>query len=162
MMSVESIFRRVDGFAGGRHATYRVEGPSRTEHAARRAFVVVACLLLVDTVIAAVAVAGGLWMLLHGGSLSVEVWLRTVVLLGMSVSLFYFLWRAWIGYWWAYSRLRLFTLVFPLVALSVAAIPGVYPGWLESEQIVFSLVLIVVGYLLGSTSVRAVFPRPHA
>lgn len=159
-MPLEPLFRRLDRLAGGRYAGYRVPVPPRRDRRARRALLAVLWLLLLEVAIAAVAAAVGLALLIGRGGLSVEVWLRTVVLFCMSVSLFYFLWRGWIGYYWGYTRLHLFSQVFPFVALILAAIPGLYPGWLVSEQIVYSLVLIAVADLLGSGAVRAVFPHP--
>jgi hypothetical protein len=42
----------------------------------------------------------------------------------------------------------------------IAAIPGLYPLWMVTEQIVFSLILIGVADYLDSDHMRAAFPRP--
>jgi hypothetical protein len=78
----------------------------------------------------------------------------------MTVTLFYFAWRAQLGFYWAYSRLRLFSKIFPVVTLVIAAIPGLYPFWMVTEQIVFSLILIGVADYLDSDHMRAAFPKP--
>ena len=48
----------------------------------------------------------------------------------------------------------------PARTLVLAAIPGLYPLWMVTEQIVFSLVLIGVADYLDSDHMRSVFPRP--
>jgi hypothetical protein len=97
---------------------------------------------------------------LDGVAVAFPVWMRSVIVLGMTVTLFYFAWRARAGYYWAYSRLRLFAKIFPVVTLVIAAIPGLYPLWMVTEQIAFSLILIGVADYLDSDHMRSVFPRP--
>src|SRR5699024_10289534 len=89
-------------------------------------------------------------------------WMRTVVVLGMTATLFYFFWRATKGFYWGYQRLRLFTQIFPVITLVMAAIPGLYPVWMITEQIVFSLVMIGVGDFLTRDHVRELFRRPES
>jgi hypothetical protein len=83
-----------------------------------------------------------------------------IVVLGMTMTLFYFAWRAQRGYYWAYSRLRLFSKIFPIVALVTAAVPGLYPLWMITEQIVFSLILIGIANYLSTDHMRAAYPKP--
>jgi hypothetical protein len=78
----------------------------------------------------------------------------------MTMTLFYFAWRAQRGFYWAYSRLRLFSKIFPVVTLVIAAIPGLYPLWMVTEQIIFSLILIGVADVLDSDHMRESFPKP--
>jgi hypothetical protein len=99
-------------------------------------------------------------LFLNGDTVSPAVWLRCVVVLGITVTLFYFAWRAQRGYYWAYSRLRLFSKIFPVVALVLAAIPGLYPLWVVTEQIIFSLILIGISDYLSSDYMRAAYPKP--
>ncbi len=89
------------------------------------------------------------------------VWFRGIAVLGITATLFYFAWRATKGYYWAYSRLRLFSKIFPIGTLVIAAIPGLYPFWMTIEQIVFSFLLIGVGDLLTTDHMREAFPRPR-
>jgi hypothetical protein len=79
--------------------------------------------------------------------------------LAITVTLYYFAGRAAEGYYWAYQRLRLFTIVFPIVTLVTASIPGLYPLWMTIEQVIFSLILIAVGDLLASAALKSVFTR---
>jgi hypothetical protein len=88
------------------------------------------------------------------------VWMRLVVVLAMTVTLFYFSWRAQRGYYWAYSRLRLFSKIFPIVALVTAAIPGLYPLWMVTEQICFALILLGIAEYLSSDHMREAYAKP--
>ncbi len=88
------------------------------------------------------------------------VWFRSVAVLGITITLYYFATRAAEGYYWAYSRLRLFSRIFPIVTLVIAAIPGLYPLWMTIEQIVFSLLMIGIGDILTTDHMRQAFPRP--
>ena len=56
--------------------------------------------------------------------------------------------------------MRLFSRIFPVVTLVIAAIPGLYPLWMTIEQIVLSLLLIGVGDILTGDAMREAFPRP--
>ncbi|WP_314146370.1 hypothetical protein [uncultured Leifsonia sp.] len=157
---MESLLRRLDRIAGGRHAGYTVPEEGRKHPRTRRAFVVISWLLVAELLIGVAAVAVATVLTLQGARVPFAVWMRSVVVLGMTVTLFYFAWRAQKGYYWAYSRLRLFSKIFPVVTLVIAAIPGLYPLWMVSEQILFSLILIGVADYLDSDHMRAVFPRP--
>ncbi len=77
----------------------------------------------------------------------------------MTLTLGYFAWRASGGWRWAYQRLRLFSQIFPVVTLVMAAIPGLYPGWMVTEQILFSLVMIGIADFLTSDHMRHAY-RP--
>lgn len=157
---MESLLRRLDRIAGGRHAGYTVPEEGRDHPRTRRAFVVIAWLLVAELLIGTTAVVVAVVLTFDGVSVPFAVWMRSVVVLGMTVTLFYFAWRARKGYYWAYSRLRLFSKIFPVVTLVIAAIPGLYPLWMVTEQIVFSLILIGVADYLDSDHMREAFPRP--
>ncbi|MDN5875895.1 MAG: hypothetical protein L0H69_04380, partial [Brevibacterium sp.] len=66
------------------------------------------------------------------------------------------------GYYWGYQRLRLFAQIFPVITLVMAAIPGLYPAWMITEQILFSLIMIGVGDFLTSDHMREVFRKPES
>ncbi|WP_245542732.1 hypothetical protein [Pseudoclavibacter soli] len=87
-------------------------------------------------------------------------WFRGSVVLAMTLTLFGFAWAAQRGWWWAYWRLRLFSQIFPVVTLVIAAIPGLYPLWMTIEQIVFSVLLLGVGDYLTSDRMRDWYPNP--
>jgi hypothetical protein len=157
---LEPAFRLLDRVAGGRHAAV-VAAPEAVAHpSTRRAFTRVAWLLVLELALGLGAVAIALGMALSGASVTLPVWMRTVVVLGITATLFYFTWRASLGWYWAYQRLVLFTRIFPVVTLVLAAIPHLYPAWMITEQIVFSLILLGIGGYLGSAQLREVFPRP--
>jgi len=158
---MENLLRLVDRVAGGRHADYTIPEESRDDPRTRRAFVVISWLLVVELLIGVAAVGVAVALQLTGQRIPWPVWMRSVVVLGMTATLFCFAWRAQKGYYWAYSRLRLFSKIFPVVTLVIAAIPGLYPLWMVTEQIVFSLILIGVADYLDSDHMRAAFPRPR-
>lgn len=157
---LEPLFRRLDRLAGGRQSSVRIDDELLRHPRTRRAFVAITWLLVLEFAIGIAAVAIALVLATHGIPVQWSVWMRTVIVLGMTATLFYFAWRATLGYYWGYSRLRLFSKIFPVITLVLAAIPGLYPLWMVTEQIVFSLVLIGVADYLDSDHMRSVFPRP--
>jgi hypothetical protein len=157
----EPLFRRVDRVAGGRQAGVRIDDELLTHPRTQRAFVAITWLLVLEFAIGIAAVVVALVLAADGIPVEWSVWMRTVVVLGMTATLFYFAWRASLGYYWGYSRLRLFSKIFPVITLVLAAIPGLYPLWMVTEQIVFSLILIGVADYLDSDHMRSVFPRPR-
>jgi hypothetical protein len=156
----EPLFRRLDRVAGGRVSDYRVDDEMRDHPRTRRAFIAIAWLLLVELAIGLAAVVVAVVLAATGQPVPWAVWMRTVIVLGMTATLFYFAWRASRGWYWGYSRLRLFSKIFPVVTLVLAAIPNLYPLWMVTEQIVFSLILIGVADFLDSDHMRGAFPRP--
>ncbi|WP_123545340.1 hypothetical protein [Frigoribacterium sp. PhB107] len=162
--SADRLWRRLrlDRIAGGRQAEHVIHEDMREHPRTVRAFMGIRWLLLGETVVGltAIFIAAVLWS--RGEHVPWAVWFRSTVVLFITASLYVFAWRAQLGYWWAYSRLRLFSRIFPIVTLIVATIPGLYPGWMVVEQIVFSLLMIGIGDLLTTDHMRAAFPRPAA
>ena len=156
----EPTFRLVDRVAGGRHAGVEADREAVAHPRTRRVFARVAWLLLVEFALGLAAAVIALRLALGGASVTLPVWMRTIVVLGITATLFYFTWRASLGWYWAYQRLVLFTRIFPVVTLVLAAIPHLYPAWMITEQIVFSLILLGIAFYLGSAQLREVFPRP--
>ena len=161
--SADRLWRRLrlDRLAGGRQAEHVIHEDMREHPRTVRAFMGIRWLLLGETVVGltAIFIAAVLWS--RGEHVPWAVWFRSTVVLFITASLYVFAWRAQLGYWWAYSRLRLFSRIFPIVSLIVATIPGLYPGWMVVEQIVFSLLMIGIGDLLTTDHMRAAFPRPE-
>ncbi len=160
-MSAEGVLLRVDRLVGGRYATHRIPAEMRTEPRTRRALVTVTWWLVAELVLAAAAVGVAVDIHDRGGQVSGIVWYRLVVIFALTATLFYFVWRAGLGFYWAYSRLRLFSIVFPVVALVTSAVPGLYPSWMIVEQVLFSLVLVGVSLVLSSKHMRAAFAKPR-
>jgi hypothetical protein len=156
----ERLLLWVDRLAAGRTAAHRVDDAVRTDPRTRIAFTRVTWLLLAEFVIGAGAVAEAITLSRTGDEVSPVVWWRLVVIFGIATTLFYFVWRARLGYWWAYSRLRLFSLVFPVVAVATCLIPGLYPRWMVAEQLLFSAVLLLVRRVLSTPQLRAAYVRP--
>jgi hypothetical protein len=160
--SADRLWRRLrlDRIAAGSQAEHVIHEDMREHPRTVRAFMGIRWLLLGETVVGltAIFIAAVLWS--RGEHVPWAVWFRSTVVLFITASLYVFAWRAQLGYWWAYSRLRLFSRIFPIVTLIVATIPGLYPGWMVVEQIVFSLLMIGIGDLLTTDHMRVAFPRP--
>lgn len=161
-MSLENVLLRIDRIAGGRQAGYAIPEAARTHPKTRRAFTWIMWLLVVELLIGLGAVVFTLVLASKGEEVPFIVWMRTLVVLGMTATLFYFAWRAARGWRWAYSRLRLFAQIFPVITLVLAAIPGLYPAWMITEQIIFSLILIGIADFLTSDHMREAYRLPKA
>ena len=159
-MNVESVLLEIDRLAGGRHSDHTISEEMRSDPKTRRVFVVITWLLVAELMLGTVALAIPVMLELRGDAVPWVVWMRLVIVLAMTTTLFYFAWRAQAGYYWAYSRLRLFSTIFPVVALVTAAIPGLYPLWMVTEQIFFSLILLGIAEYLSTDHMRQAYPRP--
>ncbi|PPF52129.1 hypothetical protein C5B94_13590 [Clavibacter michiganensis] len=157
---MDQLLSRLDRIAAGRQAGHVIAEDMRDHPFTARAFRWIRWILVAETSVGAAAVAIALTLAADGVDVAPAVWFRSFVVLAMTVTLYYFAWRASAGYWWAYSRLRLFSQIFPVVTLVIAAIPGLYPLWMVVEQIVFSLLLIGVGDILRGDHMREAFPKP--
>ncbi|AJW79258.1 hypothetical protein [Clavibacter michiganensis] len=157
---MDQLLSRLDRIAAGRQAGHVMAEDMRDHPCTTRAFRWIRWILIAETAVGATAVAIALTLASDGIAIAPAVWFRSFVVLAMTLTLYYFAWRASAGYWWAYSRLRLFSQIFPIVTLVIAAIPGLYPLWMVIEQIVFSLLLIGVADILRSDHMRDAFPKP--
>lgn len=154
------FLRPLDRFAAGRQVAYRVD-PDLVHHPkTRRAFRGIRWILAAEVAVGIAAVVIAIVLAAHGEQVPWAVWFRSVGVLAITLTLYYFATRAAEGYYWGYSRLRLFSRIFPIVTLIIATIPGLYPFWMTVEQIVFSLLMIGIGDLLTTDHMRAAFPRP--
>lgn len=154
---LESLLLRLDRIAGGRQAGVLIADSDRLHPKTRRSFIWIFWLLVVELVLGVGAIIVALVLASEGETVPFAVWMRTVVVLGMTATLFYFAWRAWLGWRWAYQRLRLFAQIFPVITLVMAAIPGLYPLWMVTEQILFSLIMIGIADFLTSDHMRAAY-----
>lgn len=158
-MNVEGVLLEIDRIAGGRHGDHTISEEMRTDPKTRHVFVAITWLLAIELLLATGALVVPV-MLGMRDEVAMVVWMRLLVVLAMTITLFYFAWRAQHGYYWAYSRLRLFSKIFPIVALVTAAIPGLFPLWMVSEQIVFALVLLGIAEYLSTSHMREAFAKP--
>ena len=158
-MNVENVLLEIDRIAGGRHADHTISEQMRTDPRTRRVFVAVTWLLVLEFLIGSAALVVPV-MLQMRHEVPWIVWMRLVVVLAMTMTLFYFAWRAQRGFYWAYSRLRLFSKIFPIVALVTAAIPGLYPLWMVTEQIFFALILFGIAEYLSTDHMREAYAKP--
>ncbi len=154
---VEPLLKFLDVVGAGRQARRRGDEEAVESGRVRRAFAAVMVLLAVVAAVDFVAA-------IVAFSLPEVSWLprmRSVIVLLITLSLFYFVWRSSAGYWWAYSRLRLFSIVFPVVTAVLALIPGLYPTWMTVEQLAVCVVLVAVAVILFSAPLRQAYPRPE-
>jgi cation transport ATPase len=158
-MNVESLLLDIDRIAGGQHADHTISEEMRTDPRTRRVFVAVTWLLVVELMIGTAALVIPVTLQMRH-EVPWIVWMRLVVVLAMTMTLFYFAWRAQRGFYWAYSRLRLFSKIFPIVALVTAAIPGLYPLWMVTEQICFALILLGIAEYLSTDHMREAYAKP--
>ena len=151
---------QIDRFAGGRQRAYVIREDMRRHPRTVLAFQRLRWLLVALTVVSTGAVVIAIALSDAGHVVPLAVWVRCAAVLGITLTLYVFAWRAQLGWWWAYSRLRLFSRIFPVVTLVVASIPGLYPAWMVLEQIVFSFLLVGISAVLGSRHMREAFPKP--
>lgn len=158
LTGIPVLLRRVDRIAAGRRQRdLRAPAGLVEDPAARRALRTICWILGAEIVIGATALVITLMDLLGGVHDHPAVWLRGLVVLGLTVSLGYFVHRAGEGWYWAYLRIRLFAWIFPLVTLATAALPGLYPAWMVVEQVVFAALMIGIAVLTSSAPLRTAF-----
>ena len=160
LTGIPALLRRVDRLAAGRrqrdlHAPADlVAGPK-----VQNGFRAIRWILTAEIVVGLAALVIAVVNLLNGTPDNLAVWMRGLVVLGLTLGLGYFALRAGQGWYWSYSRLRLFSRIFPTVTLVIAAIPGLYPFWMVIEQIVFSLLMIGIGDIATSDAMRTAFAK---
>lgn len=160
---MENLFAKIDRIAGGSKAGLFVDAAGLAHPKTKRTFAWITGLLVVELILGFGAVVAAVIIAEAGGPVPFAVWMRTVVVRGMTATLFYFFWRSTKSFWWGYQRLRLFAQIFPVITLVMAAIPGLYPIWMITEQVVFGLIMIGVGDFL-TTCARCTGSRwaePH-
>lgn len=156
---IQALLRKVDRIAaGGRQRDLRAPQELMTPKV-HSGFRFIRWILAAEMLVGITALVIALVNLLTGTPDSLAVWMRGVVVLGLTLGLGYFALRAGQGWFWAYMRLRLFSRIFPTVTLVMAAIPGLYPFWMVLEQIVFSLLMIGVGDIATSDAMRTAFAK---
>ncbi len=161
MNSLKIFGLDVDRLAGGRNGHYVVADPMREHPRTRMAFRWVQWILAAEVVAGLTAVGIAVVLQLGGTPVGFAVWFRGVVVLLMTLTLFFFAWRAQLGFYWGYQRLRLFSQIFPVITLIVATIPGLDPYWMVIEQIVFAVLMIGIADFLTSDHMRDAYPSPR-
>lgn len=151
---------RVDRLAGGRQHAYVVREDMRSHPLTVRAFQRIRALLVGETAVGLAAIVIAVVLASRGVQVPWAVWFRSTVVLLLTLSLYVFAWRAQLGYYWAFARMRLFSRIFPLVTVVVASFPGLYPTWMVVEQLVFSALMVGVAVQLSSPTMRSAFPPP--
>ncbi|WP_026556166.1 hypothetical protein [Arthrobacter sp. 35W] len=148
----------IDKLAGGRQGHVVVDADILEHPKTRRSFRWVQSILALEVLVGATALVIAAVLQSTGQAVGFPVWFRGVVVLFMTLTLFFFAWRAQQGFYWGYQRLRLFSQIFPVITLIVATIPGLYPYWMVIEQIIFAVLMIGVADVLTSDHMREAFP----
>lgn len=157
---MERVLDRLDRLAAGPRAGARVPADALAHPRIGRAFAWVLAMLVALALIGAATIATAAWLDGRGEPIALVGWLRGVVGLGLTLTLFYFWARARDGHVWAWQRLTLFSKIFPFVTLAVAAVPSLLPVWMVTEQIVFAMVMLAMAWTLDSHLMRAAFAAP--
>ncbi|MDQ4502597.1 hypothetical protein [Sinomonas sp. ASV322] len=151
----------IDRTFGGRQGHFVVDAHELAHPKTQRAFRWVYWILTAEAAVGFGAVIIAVVLQVRGAEVGFAAWFRGVVVLAMTLTLFFFAWRARHGFYWGYQRLRLFSQIFPVVSLIVATIPGLYPYWMVVEQIVFAVLMIGVADVLTSDHMRVAFRSPR-
>mgnify|MGYP005983995067 CR=1 FL=1 len=159
LKGLPAVLRRVDRLAAGRRRRDLRAPAELMTHKVTQGFRAIRWILTAEIVVGLVALAVAGTNLAQGHPDNLAVWMRGVVVLGLTLGLGYFALRAGEGWFWGYQRLRLFSRIFPVVTLVIAAIPGLYPFWMVLEQIVFSLLMIGIGDIATSDAMRTAFAK---
>jgi CDP-diglyceride synthetase len=88
-----------------------------------------------------------------------DAWVHGVILLVFAVVLVRVATRAASGDRRAYLRLRIIGFVVPAASVVEALIPGLFPGWMRVEQLVYGVWLLAVVALASRPAVRRSFAR---
>jgi hypothetical protein len=161
-IALEQLLLRIDRLAGGRQASVSIPPNALAHEKTVSAFRWIRLLLIVELVLGLGAAGYAVFLAEEGGSVPLSARMRTMVVLAMTATLFYSAWPASLGWRWASMRLRLFSQIFPVITLVLSAIPGLYPAWMVTEQIVFSLIMMGLGDFLTSDHIRDASRRPGA
>jgi hypothetical protein len=102
-MALATLLLRLDRIAGGRQPGVSISEDDRSHPRTRRAFTWIFWLLPVELVLGPGAVVIALLLAVNGEPVSLAVWMRTVVVVAMTATLFSFAWRAATGWRWASS-----------------------------------------------------------
>ncbi|WP_235343911.1 hypothetical protein [Brevibacterium sp. UCMA 11754] len=93
-MSMENLFAKIDRIAGGSKAGLIVPAEGLAHPKTKRAFAWITGLLAFELVLGVGAVVFAVIIARAGEPVPFAVWMRTVVVLGMTATLFYFFWRS--------------------------------------------------------------------
>ncbi|TDD52634.1 hypothetical protein E1263_28910 [Kribbella antibiotica] len=85
------------------------------------------------------------------------LWGRSSAVLATAVIAYWLLTMAERGAYWAYTRIRILTIVMPIAIVGVDLIPGLCPGWFAAMQAVCALAIVPVAVLVNRPAVREAF-----
>jgi hypothetical protein len=98
--------------------------------------------------LAAAATVVFIWIVHNNQELvDAGVWTHAIIVFGFALLLVSVTNRAANGSRVAYQRLRIISIVIPVVSVVLVALPGLLPTWMKVEQAVYALVLLTVAVL---------------
>lgn len=60
---------------------------------------------------------------------------------------------------WAYTRVRIISVLVPIAIIAIDSIPGALPLWFAGLQIAGALALVPAAFIVNRSGLRAAFPR---
>ncbi|GAU68777.1 hypothetical protein SSP35_09_00200 [Streptomyces sp. NBRC 110611] len=105
-------------------------------------------------------VLGTVAVLAFGGqSVTSFMWVRSAILLAVSVLIHRMVVSAAQGSRRAYERVRTLTVILPIAIIGVDLIPGLCPSWFAVMQGVSALALVLAATVTRGAQLRTVFPK---
>ncbi|MEV0372668.1 hypothetical protein AB0I10_23030 [Streptomyces sp. NPDC050636] len=98
-------------------------------------------------------------MAFRGESVTSFMWVRSAILLVVSVLIHRMAVSASQGSRRAYERLSTLTIILPIAIIGVDLIPGLCPAWYAVMQGVSALGLLLAASVVKGAGMRAVFPK---
>ncbi|MCX5206359.1 hypothetical protein OG897_33750 [Streptomyces sp. NBC_00237] len=110
-------------------------------------------------VVSAVVLATVAVLAIGGHAVSSFMWVRSALLLAVTVLIHRMAVAVAKGSRRAYERVSALTVVLPVAIVGVDAIPGLCPPWFAVMQGVSALALVLAAVTVRGTALRAVFPK---
>lgn len=86
-----------------------------------------------------------------------DVWTHAIIVFGFALLLVGVARRAARGAPRAHLRLRIISVVIPLVSVVLVVVPGLFPTWMKIEQAVYAVLLLAVAVLANCAGVRSAY-----
>jgi hypothetical protein len=93
----------------------------------------------------------------HPQLVNTAVWVRSTIVLATSIATYVFVERAARGDRAAFLRLRVASIVVPLVIVVVIVLPDPFPAWMKVQQGLCALALAAAAVLVNRSSLRRSF-----
>lgn len=95
----------------------------------------------------------------NGGEVTSFMWGRTGGMFASAVVTYWLTVLAARGTRWAYTRVRIISVIVPIAIVAVDSIPGALPPWFVAMQIAGALTLVPTAFIVNRSELRAAFPK---